>query len=64
MQRKGLNNKMISQQDGAPPYFFKEVRIRLNEKSNGRCIGAGGSISPAPRSPGLTPLGFFSIGMH
>ena len=63
MQRKKLNNKMIFQQDGTPPYFSK-VRTWLNEKFNGRWIGRGGSISWAPRSPDSTPLDFFSMEIH
>ena len=63
MRRKKLNNKMIFQQDGAPPHFSK-VRTWLNEKFNGRWIGRGGSISWAPRSPDLTPLDFFSMEIH
>ena len=38
MRRKGFNNKMIFQQDGAPPHFSK-VREWLNEKFNGGRIG-------------------------
>ena len=59
MQRKRLNNKMIIQQDGAPPHFSIEVRTWLNEKFNGRWIGRDGPISWAPCSPDLTPLDFF-----
>ena len=62
MQRRRLNNKMIFQQDGAPPHFSKEVHAWLNEKFNGRWIGRGGPISWAPRSPDLTPLDFFFYG--
>ena len=59
MQRQRLNNKMIFQQDGAPPRFSKEVRAWLNEKFNGRWIGRAGPVSWAPRSPDLTLLDFF-----
>ena len=61
MQRKRLNNKMVFQQDGAPPHFSK-VRTWLNEKFNGRWIDRGGSISWATRSPDSTPLDFFFYG--
>ena len=64
MQRQRLNNKMIFQQDGAPPHFSKEVRAWLNEKFNGRWIGRGGPMSWAPRSPDLTPLELFSMGKY
>ena len=60
MQRKRLNNKMIFQQDSAPPHFSK-VRTWLNEKFNGRWIGQDSSISWASHSPDSTPLDFFSI---
>ena len=63
MQRKRLNNKMIFQQDGAPPHLSK-VRTWLNEKFNGRWIGRGGSISWTPRSPDSMPLDFFSMEIH
>ncbi|CAF1240464.1 unnamed protein product [Didymodactylos carnosus] len=62
MQRKRLHNKMIFQQDGAPPHFSKEVRAWLNDKFNGRWIGRDDPISWAPRSPDLTPLDFFLWG--
>ena len=62
MQRKRLNNKMIFQQDGAPPHFSKGVRAWLNEKFNGRWIVRGGSISWVPCSPDSTPLDFFFYG--
>ena len=58
MRRKRLNNKMIFQQDGAPPHFSK-VRTWLNEKYNGRRFGRRGSISWAPRSPDSSPLDCF-----
>ena len=62
MQRQILNNKMIFQQDGAPPHFSKEVRAWLNETFNGRWIGRGGPISWTPRSLDLMPLKFFLWG--
>lgn len=62
IQRKRLTNKIISQQDGSPPHFSKEVRAWLNEKFDDRWIGRGGPISWAPRSPDLTPLDFYLWG--
>ena len=64
MQRKRLNIKMIFQQDGTLSHFPKEVRTRLDEKFNGRWIDRAGPISWAPRSPDLTPLDCFSMGIH
>ncbi|CAF3997062.1 unnamed protein product, partial [Rotaria sp. Silwood1] len=55
LQKKGLNRKIIFQQDGASIHFAKAVRSRLDNKFNDRWIGRGGPISWAPRSPDLTP---------
>jgi hypothetical protein len=43
------------QQDGAPSHFCHHVRNHLA----GRWIGRDGPIAWPPRSPDLTPLGFF-----
>ena len=59
MQTKRLDNKMIFQQDGAPPHSSKEVHTKLNEKFTGRWIGRSGPISWTPRFPDLTLLDFF-----
>lgn len=51
-------NKIIFQQDGAPPHFSKEVRAWLDASFPGRWIGRRGPISWPPRSPDLTPCDF------
>ena len=48
MQRKRFHNKMILQEDGAPPHFPKEIGRWLNKKFNRRWIGRADPISWAP----------------
>jgi hypothetical protein len=62
IQRKRLTNKIIFQQNRAPPHFSKQVRVWLNEKFDERWIGRGGPISWVPRSSDLTPLDFYLWG--
>jgi hypothetical protein len=63
IQRKRLHNNIYFQQDGSPIHFSKQVRTWLDEKFDGRWIGRGGPISWAPRSPDLTPLDIFFMGL-
>lgn len=61
----GLNNverdKLIFQQDGAPPHFNATVRQWLNENYP-EWIGRGGTVAWPARSPDLTPMDFFVWG--
>ena len=55
--------RLIFQQDGAPPHFGIHVREFLNVEFPNRWIGRRGSLMEwAPRSPDLTPLDFFLWG--
>ena len=58
MQREGLNNSMIFQQNDAPPHFPKEIRRWLNENFNEKWFGRAGPMSWTARSSELTPLDF------
>ena len=53
---------LIFQQDGAPAHFSTDVRQYLDNHFPNRWIVRGGPIRWAPRSPDLTPLGFFLWG--
>jgi hypothetical protein len=53
-----LPPQTILQQDGAPPHFYHHVRNHLDREMAGRWIGSG-QIAWSPRSPDLTPFGFF-----
>jgi hypothetical protein len=48
----------LSQQDGLPPHFHKELAGVFNRKNPEKYIGRGGPITWPPRSPALTPLDF------
>jgi hypothetical protein len=50
------------QQDGAPPYYHREVCEYLNTRLLGQWIGRAVPIEWPPRSPDLTPLDFFLWG--
>ena len=52
------------QQDGAPPHYLGEVREYLNTRFPGRWIGRAAPIAWPPRSPNLTPLDFFFMGIR
>lgn len=62
LQKKRIHNRVIFQQDGAPPHYEKEVRAWLTKKFPGRWIGRRGAIEWAPRSPDLSPVDFFLWG--
>ena len=51
------------QHDGAPPHFGVDVRQYLDATFPERWIGRRGQIEWPPRSPDLTPLDFFSVGL-
>ena len=46
----------------APPHYQQDVRVFLDEKLQGHCIGRRGTIEFPPRSPDLTPLDFYLWG--
>lgn len=54
--------RMILQQDGAPPHYSRNVKEYLNTLFPERWIGRGGPHQWPARSPDLTPLDFFLWG--
>lgn len=55
--------QIFLQQDGAPAHNYRLVTDWLNETFNDRWIGTGGPVLWPPRSPDLTPLDFFFVGL-
>jgi len=53
---------MYFQHDGTPPHSSHEVRNFLNYRFPGRWIGRGGPHNWPPRSPDLSPLGYWVWG--
>jgi hypothetical protein len=51
------------QRDEAPPSFSREVRTFLNDPTPGRWIGREGPHSWPVRSPDLSPLGYYALGL-
>ena len=63
----GLQERIIFQQDGAPPHWSLSVRQWLNDTLPGRWIGRGSARDDRlsawpPRSPDLSPCDFFLWG--
>jgi hypothetical protein len=56
-------NLVIFMQDGAP-HFCQSVLKALNEKFPNAWIGRGRPIFWPPRSPDLTSMDFFFVGIH
>ena len=54
--------RMMLQQDGAPPHSSRQVKEYLNTTFPERWIGRGGPHQWPARSPDLTPLDFFLWG--
>jgi hypothetical protein len=52
------------QQDGAPPHYLEAGHEYLNTRFSGRWIGRAEPIAWRPRSPDLTPLDFFLLGIR
>jgi hypothetical protein len=59
---KDVHKDFIFEQDGAPPHFHRNVTF-LDETFPGRWVGRGGPTAWPPRSPDLTPLDFFALGL-
>ena len=57
-------SRVIFMQDGDPPHFSCFVTDILNERFPDAWIGRGGPIPWPPRSPDLSPLDFFPVGVH
>jgi hypothetical protein len=57
-----LMNRILFQQDGAPPHFVNIVRDFLDVTFPNQWIGRRGLVEWPPRSPDLTPLDFFLWG--
>jgi hypothetical protein len=55
--------RMWFQQDGAPPHFHRNVRQHLDDNFTNIWIGRGSNNLWPPRSPDLTPLDFFLVGL-
>ena len=54
---------IIWQQDGAPPHWENIVRRYLDTQLPQRWIGRDGPLVISPRSPDLTALDFFLVGI-
>lgn len=61
-QTRGLLQRVVFQQDGAPPHFALGVRNYLNQTFPDRWIGRAGPLAWPPRSPDLNPLDFYLWG--
>lgn len=55
---------MWFQQDGAPAHYHHQVRQYLDNWMGNRWIGRRGPVAWPARSPDLTPLDFFSVGLR
>jgi hypothetical protein len=49
-------------QDGAPPYFGRQVTVFLNQHFQNHWIGRQGPVPWPPMSPDLTPLDYYLWG--
>lgn len=56
-------NRLVLQQDGAPPHYHRDVRAFLSAAFPDRWIGRRGPIEWPARSPDLTPPDFFLWGL-
>ncbi|PSN32777.1 hypothetical protein C0J52_26907 [Blattella germanica] len=56
------DEEVFYQQDGAPPHYHLAVRTFLDGNLQGHWIGRRGPIEFPPRSPDLTPIGFYLWG--
>jgi hypothetical protein len=54
---------MWLQQDGVPPYFHRDVRRYLDTPYANKCTVRGSINLWPPRSPDITPLDYFLLGM-
>lgn len=61
-QNGGIDNRIVFQQDGAPPHFAAYVREYLNDVFPNKWIGRRGPMEWPARSPDLSPLDFFLWG--
>ncbi|CAH1986618.1 unnamed protein product [Acanthoscelides obtectus] len=57
--RRYIANRLMFQQDGAPPHYVLRVRQYLDQTFPDRWIGRRGVNEWPPRSPDLSPLDFF-----
>ncbi len=57
-----MENRLILQQDGAPPHYAAVVRQYLDQMFSGQSIRRRGAIEWPPGSPDLSPLDFFFWG--
>ncbi|CAH2013085.1 unnamed protein product, partial [Acanthoscelides obtectus] len=60
--RRYIANRLIFQQDGAPPHYALRVRQYLDQTFPDRWIGRRGAIEWSKRSPDLSPLDSFMWG--
>ncbi|CAH2017335.1 unnamed protein product [Acanthoscelides obtectus] len=60
--RRYIANRLLIQQDGAPPHYALRVRQYLDQTFPDRWIGRRGAIEWSPRSPDLSTLDFFMCG--
>lgn len=52
------------QHDGAPAHYAINVREFLNVQYKNKWIGYGGPVSWPAKSPNLTPIDFFCLGLR
>jgi hypothetical protein len=60
----GILNTAVFQQDGAACHYAGTVQTYLNDVFPNQWTGRGGNRPWAQRSPDLTPLDFFCLGLH
>ncbi len=57
-----MENRLIFQQDGAPPHYAAVICQYLDQTFPGQSIRRRRAIEWPPRSPDLSPLNFFFWG--
>jgi hypothetical protein len=58
-----IRQNMWLQQDGVPPYFHRDERCYLDTVYANKCTVRGSINLWPPRTPDITPLDYFLLGM-
>ena len=53
----------LIQQDGESPHYSHVMRKHLHHTVSGGCVSKGTSVAWPPRSPDITPLDLFPVGL-